>query len=487
MTEATTTRRFAPTKESLNTHPVPDWFHDAKLGIFVHWGLFSVPGYAPRGDLIETLKHDYGKGMLVHPYAEDYQNAIKDPSTPSAAFHRAHYGDMPYDGFKGMFEDALDQWDPDDWVRSFRDAGAGYVVLTTKYHDGFCLWPTEVVNRHKPDWFTKRDLVGELAEAARGAGLRFGVYYSGGIDWTYRSRISRTLGDYSFSTPGGDYPAAADAHVRELVHRYRPDILWNDICWPTDQKTLFRMFADYYAAVPDGIVNDRWKTVTTSQRLMRTKLGRKAFDAMISQVIRRHPDPLSLIKPPVVPHCDYTTPEYTQYTEIRRRKWEMDRGIGNSFGYNREERDEDYEDPEKLLSDFVDAVSKNGNLLLNVGPRGEDHQIPDEQLSRLSFFGDWLRRSGSAVYGTRPWTQAEARTTHGDDVRLTAGEGTVNLVVLGRPTADELLVQDLQLTGTATLLADGSPVRLEPTPSGTRLTFARALDGSFAPALTIRP
>ena len=169
-------------------------------------------------------------------------------------------------------------WDPGGrGRRSSTKQARRYVVLVAKYHDGFCLWPTGVPNLHQPDWFSRRDLVGELAAAVRARGLRFGVYYSGGVDWTFRPRISRTLGDYiGFSTPGGDYPAYADAQVRELIARYHPDILWNDISWPTDRDSLFRLFADYYATQPEGVVNDRWSETTLTSLLMRLKPARLA-------------------------------------------------------------------------------------------------------------------------------------------------------------------------------------------------------------------
>jgi len=184
-----------------------------------------------------VLRNDYSHAMVVHPYAEDYANAIKDGTTPSAAFHRAHYGGMPYEGFQPIFEKNLALWDPDGWARTFSDAGAEYVVLVAKYHDGYALWPTAVPNPHAPTWFSRRDLVGELAAAVRRHGMRFGVYYSGGVDWTFRPDVIRTLGDYAGSTPDGAYPAYADAQVRELVSRYRPEILWNDIAWPTDRAS----------------------------------------------------------------------------------------------------------------------------------------------------------------------------------------------------------------------------------------------------------
>ncbi len=196
-------KKYQASRESLMTHPVPEWFGNAKFGVFIHWGLYSVPGFAPKGSFAEKLKTDYNRAMLVYPYAEGYWNAIKDPGTPSAQYHKEKYGDMPYQGFKQMFIDGLKYWDPTDWAKKFKAAGARYVVIVAKHHDGFCLWPTEVQNPYERDWYSKRDIIGELAEAVRIEGMRFGVYYSGGIDWTFRRRISRTLMDYSFSVPGG--------------------------------------------------------------------------------------------------------------------------------------------------------------------------------------------------------------------------------------------------------------------------------------------
>lgn len=476
---------YRPTRESLNAHPVPDWYHDAKFGVFIHWGLFSVPGFAPNGNFADVIRNDYDRAMLVHPYAEDYWNAIKDPSTPSAQFHRRHYGGLPYSGLKEHFLTGLERWDPVAWAATFHDAGARYVVLVAKYHDGFCLWPTSVSNPYQSDWFTERDVVGELAAAVRERGMRFGIYYSGGVDWTFQRRISRTLADYQGSTPGGAYPAYADAQVRELIARYQPDILWDDISWPTGLETLFRLFADYYNAVPDGVVNDRWKHATLFSRLLRTKPVRVGFDLFLKQLVRWRPEAFDGITPPEIPHSDFRTPEYTQFTEVQAKKWEMTRGIGNSFGYNRTECDEDHADSEALLADFVDAVAKNGNLLLNVGPRGQDAQIPEEQASRLREFGAWLGSNGAAVYSTRPCSQAEAVTKDGMPVRFTQHAGAINLIILGSPEGSRLTIKDLTLTGDARLISDGSRVELTSEGDDLVLEFAVPLRGDYAPAVTV--
>ena len=479
--------RYEPTEASLNTHPVPAWFDEAKFGIFIHWGLFSIPGFAPNGTFEHVLRTEYDRAMLVHPYAEDYWNAIKDASTPSAAFHRVHYGTMPYEGFKPLFQENLRHWDPATWARLFDEAGAKYVVLVAKYHDGFCLWPTGVPNTHKPDWFSQRDLVGELAAAVRARGLRFGIYYSGGVDWTFRPRISRTLGDYGFSTPAGDYPTYADRQMRELIARYHPDILWNDISWPTDRESLFRLFADYYASVPDGVVNDRWSDVTLTTLVMRLKPARVLFDVLMKQAFIAKPNLLDDIAQQPMPHSDFVTPEYTQFKAIHEKKWEMTRGIGQSFGYNRNERDQDYASSDTLLSSFIDAVSKNGNLLLNVGPRGEDMQIPPEQLARLAAFGTWLRANGRAIYGTRPWNHADGTTAAGESVRFTHRENQVFAIVVGRPAGSTITLKDVALAGEGRLLSDGSTVGVNVDGGSTVLTFAHPLDGSFAPAVEIGP
>jgi alpha-L-fucosidase len=164
----------------------------------------------------------------------------------------------------------------------------------------------------------------------------------------------------------------------------------------------------------------------------------------------------------------------------------MTRGVGNSFGYNRNEHDKDYAPFDVLAAEFIDAVAKNGNLLLNVGPRGEDMQIPEEQASRLTAFGRWLTLNGEAIYGTRPWTRAEARTTGGDPVRFTQKGSTLSLIVLGRPSGSRLVVKDLRVDGDASLLSDRSAVRLTSEGADTILTFSRPVAGAFAPVVTVR-
>ena len=426
---------YAPTLESLNARPLPAWYDEAKFGIFIHWGMFAIPGFASgTGSISDAFKTDYDRAVAMTPYTEWYANAIKVAGTPSAAFHKANYGDAPYEAFKAPFLGGLKGWDPAAWAQTFREAGARYVVLVTKHHDGFCLWPSDIANPERPGWDSGRDIVGEIAAAVRAEGLRFGVYYSGGIDWSFNPEPLMTMADFMGSTPSGAYPAYADAQVRELIARYEPSVLWNDISWPGDEEQLFRLFADYYAAVPDGVVNDRWVRSSTG---LRDKAARAALDERIKARIARDPAAFDGIIPQPIPHCDFRTPEYARFADIQPKKWEATRGMSHSFGFNRNDREADYTPAQTLIGDFIDAVSKNGALLLNVGPMA-DGTIPKPQVDRLKAFGAWLSDNGSAIYGAKPWRQAEAVTDTGLAVRITQTLGALNLIVLGAPAVEAI-------------------------------------------------
>ena len=458
---------YEPTLASLNAHPVPAWYDDAKFGIFIHWGLFSIPAFAAKsGSISDAFKNNYDFAVAQTPYCEWYWNAIKVPESDSAKHHLKTYGNAPYEHFREAFLDGLAQWKPDEWAELFAAAGAKYVVLVTKHHDGFCLWPSGVANPHQPDWTSPRDIVGELGAAVRAKGIRYGLYYSGGIDWTFNREPLRTLADFMGSTPGGDYPAYADAQTRELIDRYKPSVLWNDISWPTPLDGELKLFADYYNAVPDGVVNDRWLPMTPEREALKTKEARTAMDAMLKPRMQNAPS--KGIIPQLPPHCDFRTPEYAAFDAIQEKKWEATRGMSHSFGYNRNDTDADYESVESLVRSFIDAVAKNGNLLLNVGPRGVDAQIPAEQVARLKGFGAWAKANGEGVYGTHPWTRFAGKTADGVPVRFTQKPGALYIHLLGTPAAGEFVVEgdDLPEAVSAVLLAGGAQAAVSRVPGG---------------------
>ena len=447
-----------PTLAELRKHRLPAWWQDAKLGIFVHWTPASVPAFAPVDDEIaDLLRSGRPDALAWSPYSEWYENSLRFPQSPAAQYHRATYGSRPYEAFAAEWEAGLEQWNPDAWAASFAAAGARYVVLVTKHHDGYCLWPTSVPNPQRPGWNCTRDVVGELGEAVRAHGMRFGLYYSGGLDWRFDDRPMGTLADMLAAIPRGDYPAYAQAHVRELIARYRPSVLWNDIAWPAEGKHLWPLFAHYYEQVPDGVVNDRW--MPWNALLGATKFG--PVQRVIDKGAQRQAQRDAGIIPPKPPYFDVRTPEYAVFPDVQRTPWECVRGMDKSFGYNKQSRPDDFLSRDELLWSLVDVGAKGGNLLLNVGPRGVDAQIPDEQQARLQWLAEFPI---DAVRSTRPWV------TPGDgDVRYAARDNAVYACL--RHGGGQVVLAEVQATPTTVAEGlDGTALTWSETDGGMRVS-----------------
>jgi alpha-L-fucosidase len=290
------------------------------------------------------------------------------------------------------------------------------------------MWPSAHKNPFKSDWYSPRDIVGELATAVRSRGMRFGVYYSGGLDWAWNGRSGRNLIEMGASIPIDEaYQDYAEAHFRDLIERYQPRVLWNDIAYPFN-RGLWELQRDYYDAVPEGLVNDRFAVMGPMTRWLQFSLVRDFFHLVLKLLIGLSGDlsPLQGLPPP---HYDFRTLEYQAVKGIQSEKVEVTRGMGLGFGYNRFETESHFLSQEELIRSLVDIVSKNGNLLLNVGPAMNGH-IPEIQATRLHRLGDWLSVNGEAIYGTRPWVRAEGRTGSGHPVRFTQDENTLFAIVL---------------------------------------------------------
>jgi alpha-L-fucosidase len=408
--------KFQPTWPSLERHQVPEWFQNAKLGIFVHWGLYSVPAWAPPTG--ELGKVDWNTWFTNNPYAEWYLNTLRIKGSPTYRHHVETYGqNFDYYQFATDFDKGTAGWQPETWAKLFQKTGARYVVLTTKHHDGFRLWPSRVTNPHANgrQISAKRDLVGDLTTAVRSSGMKMGLYYSGGLDWTFTTEPIRNRQELKARVPQSqEYATYADAHWRELIERYQPAVLWNDISYPKLGQTP-QIFAQYYNSVPGGVINNR-------------------FD---------------------VPFADYTTPEYAKYDKITPKKWESCRGLGFSFGYNRVEGPEQVIAPDKLVALLVDIVSKNGNLLLNVGPK-PDGTISDIQLDRLHKLGAWLDANGEAIFDTKPWVKPSATGPNGTDVRFTSKNDALYVTYLNGGSGGTLSVPGIKPKGQTTVKILGS-------------------------------
>jgi len=445
--QAQQSSHYEPTLESLNKHSLPRWYASAKLGIFIHWGLYSVPGWAP----LVHPEHDFtSQDYITHnPYAEWYLNSMRLAGSPTQAYHREHYGaDYDYYSFAPLFDKEIQKWDPDAWAKTLHDAGAKYVVLTTKHHDGFTLWPSSTPNPTlaADRQHASRDLVGELTAAIRKQGLRMGLYYSGGYDWTFVPGPIREAADYQKVKPQSEaYGKYVDAHMRELIERYHPAVLWNDIDYPKSGHPL-EIMAEYYNTIPDGVIDDRFG----------------------------------------VKHSDFKSPEYQTLDKISQAKWEECRGLGRSFGYNRAEGEAETIAPDELIHLLVDIVSKNGNLLLDVGPEA-DGTIPPVQMSRLQALGAWLRQNGDAIYGTHPWKRAEGETIEGIHVRFTQRGPATYAILLGEPKATTITLKSLSPKAGAqiSLLGSDKPVTWSQAGEDIKVNLPPTLPGKYAYVLKV--
>src|SRR5882757_2907335 len=444
-THAQAPKHYEATIESLNQHPLPQWFDDAKLGIFIHWGLYSVPGWAPL-EKVDFTKPDF---LKFNPYAEWYYNTVRIDGSPTQAYNREHYGaDHDYYSFTETFNSESEKWNPDVWAKVFKDAGAKYVVLTTKHHEGYTLWPSATPNPVLPSarQHASRDLVGDLTASVRKEGLKMGLYYSGGLDWTFVPGPITSMKTFESTKPQSEaYGKYVDAQYRELIERYHPAVLWNDIDYPKSGNPM-AIEADYYNAVPDGVVDDRFG----------------------------------------IKHFDYTSPEYTTLKEINPKKWEECRGLGQSFGYNRAEGEAQTIAPDKLIYLLVDIVSKNGNLLLDVGPEA-DGTIPAVQLDRLKALGAWLDQNGEAIYGTHAWKHAEGKTSDGIDVRFTQKNSTLYATLMGDVKGSSVTVTSLKPKPETKILLLGykKPLKWSQVGEDVKVTLPSSLPGKYAYVLGI--
>jgi alpha-L-fucosidase len=410
---------YLPTTKSLATRPVPQWHGKAKLGIFIHWGLYSVPAWATPITTPDKVK-DWHHFYKNNPYAEWYLNTLRITGSPTKQHHKEVYGaDYDYYSFADSLSHKTRDWNADSWAEIFHDIGARYVVLTTKHHDGYLMYPSRVINPFfdREVITSKRDFAGELATAVRKRGLKFGVYYSGGLDWTfYRSPITNLWPDLFESMPKSiAYTAYADAHYFELIHRYAPDILWNDVNYP-ENGDLPGIFSEAINANPDVVMNDRWRRLSELTH--------------------------------------FTTPEYVIMDTITQRKWETCRGIGYSFGYNRVETAKQLLSSEELIKMFVDIVSKNGNLLINVGPQA-DGAIPENQLKPLKDLGKWLKLNGEGIYDSDPWTKPSQVLDDKTELRFTRKNGVLYVYFLNTPVNRTITIPGCRLENGAKAILVG--------------------------------
>lgn len=341
---------YQPNWQSLDQRPTPQWFTDAKFGIFIHWGVYSVPGWSSKGN-----------------YAEWYQQGLQTTDTARQKFHKAKFGNRSYYDLANDFKAEL--FNPDEWAKLFEQSGAKYIVLTSKHHDGFTLWPSKEADRtwgfkwNAVDVGPKRDLLGDLFKAVRKTTVRAGMYFSL-YEWfnpLWKSDKNKYAAEHAWP------------QMKDLVNTYEPDVFWTDGDWEAPAETWksqeFLTWLYNESPVKDKVVvNDRW-----------------------GEGIR-------------FKHAGVYTPEYQPDLDFEDHYWEESRGMGYSYGYNREEDAWDYNSTQSLILQLIDKVSRGGNFLLDIGP-DEHGKIPPIMQERLLQMGEWLKINGEAIYNTTRWKE----------------------------------------------------------------------------------
>ncbi|MDR3268555.1 MAG: alpha-L-fucosidase [Tannerella sp.] len=383
---------YAPDISSIRRHQCPEWFRDAKFGMFVDWGLYSVAGWAEKRENGAMYPDWYMKNML--------DGNVKE-------YHEKTWGkDFMPDDFIPLF--TAENYNPDWLVELARDAGMKYLIPFCKHHDGFCLWPSSYTRRDAMDMGPKRDLIRPLVDACYKNGLKFGFYFS--LDEWYYPIIKdgkkqiREWGEKKYSPWDeskvkihltgkqpvedffGDYIVP---QANEFIDMYDPDILWFDGDW--------EMFAHEYRS-PEIIAHFYNHAEGRKEVALNDRNGRSRFKI-----------------------GDFFCSEYHRLPEGYEFKhpWEENRGISQSFGYNREDTEENVLNARDFIHMFIRTVSENGNLLLIVNLDGKGG-LPEVQERRLREIGKWLKVNGESIYATRPWLAA-SQDMAGEQIRRNIG------------------------------------------------------------------
>jgi len=388
---------YKNTRESLATHPCPEWFKDAKIGMFIDWGPWSVGGYATPA--------------AAAAYPDWYEHRIHN-TDDMKQYHAKTWGaDIGNDDLINLLSDA--RFDTNKFAKTAKACGFRYVVPFLKHHGGFSLWDSSFTLRDSMDWAFHRDFATELSQECKKAGLRFGVYVSVG-EWEYPAVLpDGKLGLFGFNAKlqdgadltkcnyiTGKIPVKDYAHdyfvpaTKELIDKTNPDIVWYDGAWEnTSDGYLTRNLNAYF--YNKAALNKREVCIN----------DRSGSDYRDGKVVGK---------------SDFTTSEFGAGASTLDAAWEECRSFSHNFGYNWTEET----DANAILSDkacidlVVDVIGRGGNLLLILSPTGTG-EVPPRQLHAIENMGDWLNKHAEAVYSTRAYKLAAqpawGRITHTKD------------------------------------------------------------------------
>ena len=472
--------QFRPDWNSLSQYQVPAWYRDAKFGIFIHWGVYSVPAFGSEW---------YPRQMYLTGSEENqHQVSLYGPLTK-----------FGYKDFVPMFK--AQHFDPQAWAQLFKDSGARYVVPVFEHHDGFQMYDSNLSDWTAAKMGPHRDLMGDLEKAVRGQGLYFGASsHRIEHDWFMDPgrNVPSDVNDPQYaefygpaqiqlqdktSGHGSDLaedwtyvsPAYANdwlARDAEIVQKYHPDIIFFDwwIGQPSVRAYLAKFAAYYYNESskrgPVGVITYKWVDMQKDSGVLDIERG--------------------------------------QLDQLLDRVWQTDTSVSNkSWGYIEHDT---FKTPDFIVHQLADIVSKNGNLLLNIGPRS-DGTIPEEVQQVLRGVGGWLKVNGDAIYGTRPWTSygegptkvaagsfqdTKTQAYTAEDFRFTTKGNNLYAIELAWPSGKEAVVRSLagdalkgkQIQG-ITLLGSDAPLTYHLQPDGLHIDLPSKPSEGYAYAFRI--
>jgi len=423
--------RFRPDWESLRKYEVPEWYKDAKFGIFIHWGAYAVPAFG----------NEWYPRNMYREGSEEYKH------------HIAAYGPQDKFGYKDllpMFK--AEHFDAAAWAQLFKKAGAKYVVPVAEHHDGFAMYDSGLSDWTVAKMGPHRDTTGELAKAVRAEGLHFGVS-SHRVEHNFFLGVAREISSDVNDPQYAAFYGPAHTWISPWGAPLSNDFTYVSRSWADDWLARSAELVEKYH--PDIVYFDWW----IGQALIRPNLTR--FAAFYYNSSLKYGDHVGVINYKdyaLQEQCGVLDLERGQLGDIRPLYWQTDTSISNkSWGYI---KDDTFKSPEFVVHQLIDIVSKNGNLLLNIGPRA-DGTIPDEVQQVLLEVGAWLNVNGEAIYGTRPWriygegpTKVAAGSFHDtdtanykpEDFRFTTKGDVLYAIGLAWPTNGEAVIHSLVQT-----------------------------------------
>ncbi|MGE9270237.1 MAG: alpha-L-fucosidase [Verrucomicrobiales bacterium] len=452
--------------EALQEMPVPAWFDDGKIGIFIHWGPYSAIGYRKGG----------------RGYAEHVPKMIYEDPDHYDPYLKERWGAHPPEfGYKDIIpEFKAEKWDPEAWAKLFKEVGATYVVFTAEHHDGWANWDSELTPWNAVDKGPKRDLVGDLGAAVRKQGLKYAPSYHRERHQTFFTtkkyvvdaearevileEIKRMPEAASLYGPFGLSKEFADSYVarwKEIQEKYQPDMLWMDD---------FPIYTRDGNNVRKGIAKPEVKYLDDQVRGMITDFMNDG--AARGQAVyvnnkganRNWPDGVGCLE------------KDNLKLKVIGPKWQSCTTFGTSFGYLEGDK---YKTIEGVIHEMIEVISRNGNFLINIGPRG-DGTIPEPQVERLQAMGRWLKINGDAIYGSRYWKESDqptehlAFTTHGKNLYAIKMEKPVSpFTITGTKGWQDGQVKSVRLLGSS------AEVKWTLTPQGVKITPPSELGDSL--------